>query len=130
MKLTEILKCAKAGISTDEIKAIQELDDVSVDDAIELVKAGYKAEDLKDLVKDEEKETPPETPPKEKEKDPETPPKEKTSPANDELDKLKAELEKKTKDLEQAQLSNTKKDIGTGEKPDPEKELAKLFAEL
>lgn len=128
MKLTEILKCAKAGISTDEIKAIQELDDVSVDDAIELVKAGYIAEDLKDLIKDEEKETPPETPPKEK--DPETPPKEKTPPANEELDKLKAELEKKTKDLEQAQLSNTKKDIGTGEKPDPEKELAKLFAEL
>lgn len=128
MKLAEILKCAKAGISTDEIKAIQELDDVSVDDAIELVKAGYKAEDLKDLVKDDEKETPPETPPKEK--DPETPPKEKTPPANEELDKLKAELEKKTKDLEQAQLANTKKDIGTGEKPDPEKELAKLFAEL
>lgn len=128
MKLAEILKCAKAGISTDDIKAIQALDNVSVDDAIELVKAGYKAEDLKDLVEDDGKETPSETPPEKK--DPETHPKENTPPANEELDKLKAELEKKTKDLEQAQLANTKKDLGTGEKPDPEKELAKLFAEL
>ena len=127
MKLAEILKCAKAGISTDDIKAIQALDNVSVDDAIELVKAGYKAEDLKDLVGDDKDETP-ETPPKDE--TPETPPKEKTPPINEELDKLKAELEKKTKDLEQAQLANTKKDLGTGEKPDPETELAKLFAEL
>lgn len=122
MKLGEILKCAKAGVSTEDVKAIQALDNVSVDDALDLIKAGYKADDLKELVTDEE--------PAPKEEEP-APKEEEPAPKEDEEKKrLQAELDKAKKDLEQAQLDNTKKDVGTGEKPNPEKELIKLFAEL
>lgn len=121
MKLGEILKCARAGVSTDDVKAIQALDNVSVDDAIDLIKAGYKADDLKELVTDEE------TAPKDEES---TPKDEETPPEDEEKKRLQTELDKAKKDLEQAQLNNTKKDVGTGEKPNPERELEKLFAEL
>ena len=121
MKLGEILKCARAGVSTDDVKAIQALDNVSVDDALDLIKAGYKADDLKELVTDEE------TAPKDEES---TPKDDETPPEDEEKKRLQTELDKAKKDLEQAQLNNTKKDVGTGEKPNSEKELEKLFAEL
>lgn len=123
MKLGEILKCAKAGVSTEDVKAIQALDNVSVDDALDLIKAGYKAEDLKELVTDEE--------PQPKDEEP-TPKDEETKipPEDEEKKRLQTELDKAKKDLEQAQLNNTKKDVGTGEKPNTERELEKLFAEL
>ena len=121
MKVTDVLKCAKAGISIDDVKGIQALDNVSVDDAIELIKGGYKLEDLKDLITDEP------------DPEPEPEPDKKSSDANkheEENKKLKEELEKTKKDLESAQLANTKKDVGPGEKPDIEEEMIKLFAGL
>ena len=123
MKFADILKCAKAGISTDDVKAIQSLDNVSVDDAIEVIKAGYKIDDIKCLIDSENKETPPETPP---EDDKETPPKD-----DKEIKELEDKIAKLTKDLESAQLENSRKDFGGGEKPkDTEDELVKLFADL
>ena len=123
MKFADILKCAKAGISTDDVKAIQSLDNVSVDDAIEVIKAGYKIDDIKGLIDSEDKETPPETPP---EDDKETPPKD-----DKEIKELEDKIAKLTKDLESAQLENSRKDFGGGEKPkDTEDELVKLFADL
>lgn len=124
MKFTDILKCAKAGISTEDVKAIQDLDNVSVDDAIEVIKAGYKIEDIKDLIDEGDKETPP----GDDKKDPETPPDDKD---DTEIKELEEKISKLTKDLESAQLENSRKDFGGGEKPkDTEGDLAKLFADL
>ena len=122
MKVTDILKCAKAGISTEDVKAIQALDNVSVDDALELIKAGYKADEIKGLL---DNDTPPEEPKEKEAPSEENPPKE-----DEEKKKLQEELDKAKKDLEKAQIDNSKKDFGGGEKPDPEQELIKLFAEL
>lgn len=130
MKFADILKCAKAGISTEEVKAIQALDNVSVDDAIEVVKAGYKIDDIKDLITDD---TPDDKKDVKDKKDPEDDKKEDKKDPEDDNSNIK-ELEDKiaqlTKDLESAQLNNSRKDFGGGEKPDPEEDLVKLFADL
>ena len=124
MKFADILKCAKAGISTDDVKAIQSLDRVSVDDAIEVIKAGYKIEDIKDLITDDA--------PDDK-KDPEDNKDTENDTPEDgvNIKELEDKIAKLTKDLESAQLENSRKDFGGGENPkDVEGDLSKLFADL
>lgn len=122
MKFADILKCAKAGISTEDVKAIQGLENVSVDDAIDVIKAGYKIDDIKDLitedVPDDKKDT-------EDKKDPEDAPED-----NVNVKELEDKIAQLTKDLESAQLENSRRDFGGGEKPNTEDDLVKLFADL
>lgn len=122
MKFADILKCAKAGISTDDVKAIQSLDKVSVDDAIEVIKAGYKIEDIKDLITDDAPDD---------NKDTENDTENDTPEDGVNIKELEDKIAKLTKDLESAQLENSRKDFGGGENPkDVEGDLSKLFADL
>lgn len=121
MKVSEVLKCVASGVSTDEVKDIMALNHTSADEAIELVKAGYTSKTLQGLL-DEPKPEP----------EPQPEPQPNPLPdieANEELEKLKKELEETQAKLQKAQQANLKQDLGPGEKPDPEEYLAKLFAE-
>lgn len=117
MKVSEVLKCVASGVSTDEVKDIMALNHTSADEAIELVKAGYTSKTLQGLLDEPKPEPEPQPTPQ-----PDT-------QANEELEKLKKELEETQAKLQKAQQANLKQDIGPGEKPDPEEYLAKLFAQ-
>lgn len=123
MKFADILKCAKAGISTEDVKAIQGLENVSVDDAIDVIKAGYKIDDIKDLITDDAPDDKKDT---EDKKDPE----DDAPEDNVNVKELEDKIAQLTKDLESAQLKNSRQDFGGGEKPNPEEDLIKLFADL
>lgn len=123
MKVSEVLKCVASGVSTDEVKDIMALNHTSADEAIELVKAGYTSKTLQGLLDEPKPEPEPQPDPA-----PQPNPLPDTQ-ANEELEKLKKELEETQVKLQKAQQANLKQDVGPGEKPDPEEYLAKLFAQ-
>lgn len=123
MKVSEVLKCVASGVSTDEVKDIMALNHTSADEAIELVKAGYTSKTLQGLLDEPKPEPEPQPDPA-----PQPNPQPDTQ-ANEELEKLKKELEETQAKLQKAQQANLKQDVGPGEKPDPEEYLAKLFAQ-
>lgn len=123
MKVSEVLKCVASGVSTDEVKDIMALNHTSADEAIELVKAGYTSKTLQGLLDEPKPEPEPQPDPQ-----PQPNPQPDTQ-ANEELEKLKKELEETQAKLQKAQQANLRQDVGPGEKPDPEEYLAKLFAE-
>lgn len=123
MKVSEVLKCVASGVSTDEVKDIMALNHTSADEAIELVKAGYTSKTLQGLLDEPKPEPEPQLDPA-----PQPNPQPDTQ-ANEELEKLKKELEETQAKLQKAQQANLKQDVGPGEKPDPEEYLAKLFAQ-
>ena len=123
MKVSEVLKCVASGVSTDEVKDIMALNHTSADEAIELVKAGYTSKTLQGLLDEPKPEPEPQPDPQ-----PQPNPLPDTQ-ANEELEKLKKELEETQAKLQKAQQANLRQDHWPGEKPDPEEYLAKLFAE-